>query len=84
MFDKCYLKAQIVLNCDPLTFKTVTVLNQMVTTTRQSNFEILRDNNVKIGMNTTSNKFYCLSGKVNLLFLNLSYVHFKKVMKVQF
>ena len=56
----------------------------MTGTVRQTNFEIVRDNNKKIGMNTTANKLYCLSGKVGLLALNLEFVHYKKLMKLQF
>ena len=67
-----------------LSLESITVLYNMTCTQRQTNFEILRDNNGKIGMNTTSNKFYCLSGKISLLSLNYGFVHFKKLMKIQF
>ena len=56
----------------------------MTCTRRQINFEILKDNNSKFGMNTTENKFYCLSGKIGLKNFNLCFVHFKKIMKTQF
>ena len=72
------------LNQEVLSFESVTVLHNMTCTRRQTTFEILRNNNGKIGMNTTSNKFYCLSGKISLLVLNHEFVHFKKLMKVQF
>ena len=55
----------------------------MTCTQRHTTFEILRDNNGKLGMSTTSNKFYCLSGKISLLVLNLGFLLFKKLMKVQ-
>ena len=72
------------LNFETITFESITILNQMTGTVRQTNFEIVRDNNKKIGMNTTANKLYCLSGKVGLLALNLEFVHYKKLMKLQF
>ena len=35
-------------------------------------------------MNTTANKFYCLSGKLGLQALNCNFAHFKKLVKIQF
>ena len=84
MLYQSSLQLHKVLNQEVLSFESVTVLHNMTCTRRQTTFEILRDNNGKIGMNTTSNKFYCLSGKISLLVLNLGYVHYKKLMKVQF
>ena len=84
MLFQASLNLHKILNQDLVSFETVTVLNQMICTRRQVYFEILRDNNCKIGMNTTANKFYCLSGKVGLISLNYSFVHFKKLMKIQF
>ena len=40
---------------------------------RRTTFEILRDNNGKIGMNTTAYKFYCPSVKISFLVLNLGF-----------
>ena len=57
---------------------------QSVFSGRQINFEILRDNKTKIGMNTKANKFYHITKLIGLDKLNLSYVHFKKIMRVQF
>ena len=73
-----------ILNQDVISFEMVTVLNQMISTRRQTTFEIIRDNNGKIGLNTTANKLYCLSNKISLLVLNYSFVHYKKLMKIQF
>ena len=36
------------------TFKRVTILTNIICTTRQNTFKILRNNNFKIGMNVTS------------------------------
>ena len=72
------------LNVDRLSLENVTVSNQMTCTSRQINFKILGDNCTKIGMNTTANKLYCLSGKIGISSLNHSFVHFTKIMKVQF
>ena len=65
-------------------FEATTVLNQMTVTSRQMMFLIFKNNSTKIGMNTTSNKFYQLTGKITLNSLGLSFVHFKKLMKIQF
>ena len=71
-------------NLDTLTFEQVTVFNQIRCSSRQINFEIGRDNVYKIGMNTISNKFFALSKLISLGNLNLEFVHFKKLAKIQF
>ena len=65
-------------------FEGITVLNQTTLTSRQTSFLILGNNSTRIGMNTTSNKFYQLTGKILLNSLGLTFTHFKKLMKVQF
>ena len=84
MLYQAALHLHIVLNQEVLSFESITVLDNMTCSRRQTTFEILRNNNVKIGMNTNANKFYCLSGKISLLVLNHEFVHFKKLMKLQF
>ena len=71
-----------IYNC--CTSEHTTLLNNIVCTGRQVKFEITRDNRGKIGMNTFSNKFYHVSKLIGLDSLNLTFVHFKKIMKVQF
>ena len=66
------------------TFEHVTVISNIVSTSRQTTFEILRDNSSKIGLNTTSNKLYHINKQISLLALSYSFVHFKKLMKIQF
>ena len=58
-------------------------LHNIVCTKRQINFEIIRDNKSKIGMNCLSNKFYHISKLISLNNLNLNFIHFKKIMKIQ-
>ena len=41
-------------------------------------------NYAKMRMNTTANKLYHLNNKIDLNTLNLNFVHFKKVAKLQF
>ena len=65
-------------------FEAITVLNLMTVSSRQTMFLIFRNNSTKIGMNTTANKFYQLTGKIALNSLGLSFVNFKKLMKAQF
>ena len=64
--------------------ETIHVIEQTVFTRRQLTFEIYRNNNCKIGMNTQANKFYHITKLIGLDKLNLSFVHFKKIMKFQF
>ena len=84
MLFQTSLNLHKVLNQEVPSFEGVTVLDQMISTRRQTFFEILRENKNKIGMNTTANKFYCISNKISLLSLSYSFVHFKKLMKIQF
>ena len=56
----------------------------MVCTSRQLKFELIKDYNTKIGLNIFANKFYPLNGLISLDCLNLEFVHFKKIMKIQF
>ena len=65
-------------------YEHATLLCNFVCTRRQLNFEIIRSNRSKIGMNCISNKFYHISNLISLGSLNLSFVHFKKLMKIQF
>ena len=53
-------------------------------TGRQIKFEVVRSNKSKIGMNTLSNKFYYITKMIGLDSLNLKFVHYKKIMKIQF
>ena len=62
----------------------ITVIDQMILTSRQINFQILRNNRRKIGLNTTANKFYHISNQIGLNRLNFKFVHFKKLAKLQF
>ena len=64
--------------------ETIRALDQVICTRRQLNFEVIKNNNYKIGLNTTGNKFYHINKQIGLDKLNLSYVHFKKITKIQF
>ena len=44
----------LILNADKITFELATVLNQMICSGRQVNFEIVRDINIVTGLNTTA------------------------------
>ena len=71
-------------NVDDLDFKQITVLDQMVCSRRQLHFEFYSTNISKIGRNTTANKLYPLSNKINLEMLGHNFVHFKKLAKLLF
>ena len=66
-----------------ITSEHAILLNQLVCSTRQLKFEILRNNSFKIGMNTVSNKFYHVNKLIGLDALDMKFVHFKKLMKIQ-
>ena len=72
------LKLHKMLNDPVMRTETIRVMEQSVFTGRQVTFEILRNNNFKIGMNTQANKFYHITKMISLDKLNLSFVHYKK------
>ena len=78
------LQLHKVINFEKPNFEAVTVLNQIICTRRQTVFLIFKECSSKIGMNTTANKFYQLTGKISLCTLGYSFVHYKKMMKIQF
>ena len=67
-----------------LSFEHVTIMDQIVCTGRQINFQIMRKFNTKIGLNTTANKLYPLNNQINLERFNMSFVHYKKLAKLQY
>ena len=82
MLYQIALNLHKVLNSDsPLTFEKISLLDQMVCGRRQLKFEILRNFQGKIGMNTMANKFYHVSNLIGLDLLNLGFVHYKKSCK---
>ena len=68
----------------PNCIEHVSIVEQTVCTSRQLTFKIFRNNKRKIGMNMTANKFYCISDQISMDSLNLTFVHFKKLAKIQF
>ena len=72
------------INFEVPDFEAITVLNQMTGTSRQTSFIIFRNSSTRIGMNTTSNKFHQLTDKIYLNSLGLTFVHYKKLMKIRF
>ena len=78
------LKLYKVLNDPIIKTETILLMEQSVFTRRQINFEIIRVNNNKIGMNSLANKFYHINKLIGLDKFNLSFVHYKKIMKIQF
>ena len=62
----------------------VAILDQMICTGRQLSVKTFKNNKSKIGLNTTANKIYPLNGLISFDSLNLGFVHFKKLMKIQF
>ena len=65
----------------PSNFEHVTLIDQVICTGRQLGFQILRKNNGKIGINMTANKMYYIN---DLISLDMTFVHFKKLAKIQF
>ena len=86
MLYKASLELHKVFNQnDPIIkIETICLFEQTVCTRRQLTFEIYRNNAYKIGMNTAANKFYHINKLIGLGKLNLTFVHYKKLMKFQF
>ena len=86
MLYKITLKVHKVLNENDLTLKTETIrfFEQIICSRRQITFELYKNNTYRIGMNTSANKFYHINKLIGLDKFNLSFVHFKKLMKIQF
>ena len=80
------LKLHRTLNLDvhKLSFEVVTVFEQLICTRRQILFQIFRNSNTKIGLNTTANKFFYLNKMIGLEHLNLSFIQFKRLAKIVF
>ena len=62
-------------NDHELSYETVTVLDAIICSRRQLKFQILRNFNDTIGLNTTANKLYHLNDLIGLDKLNLTFVH---------
>ena len=86
MYYQIALKLHKILNEHDtvLSFEQVTVMDQIICTGRQLKFQIFKNNTSKIGMNTTAKKLFHVNNLIGLDMLNLSYVHFKKLAKIQF
>ena len=69
---------------EQLNFDHIMVLDQLICTRRQLKFEIIRKFNNKIGMNIQANKFYYINSEISLDMLNMSFVHYKKLCKIQY
>ena len=67
-----------------LSFEHITIMDQIVCTGRQLNFKIMRNFRTKIGLNTTANKLYPLNNQISWDRLNMNFVHYKKLAKIQF
>ena len=57
---------------------------QIIMTGRQRNFDILRSNNFKIGLNILPNKLYSIRNSVSLDYLDLPYHQYKTKKKLLF
>ena len=51
--------------------------HNQILTSRQTHFEILKSNSLKVGLNALANRFAYINGKIELGWLNLSYETFK-------
>ena len=71
-------------NDETLTFDQVMVMDQTICTSRQLRFQAIRKFNHKVGMNIAANKFYHINNEISFDMLNLSFVHFKKICKIQY
>ena len=62
----------------------VRILDQIVCPCRLTLFRIFKTNNYKIGLNTTANKLFCLNDLIMLDSISYDFIHYKRIMKVQF
>ena len=69
---------------DSCTKEHALFLDKIVCTRRQILFQMIGTNRYKIGCNTATNKLFPLNGLIGLDRLKLKFVHFKKIMKIQF
>ena len=60
------------------------LLSNVICPRRQTMFEMIKSNRCKIGLNALCNKFYHISKQISFDSLNLGFVHYKKLMKLQF
>ena len=51
---------------------------------RQTNFNVIRTNNINVGLNALTNRFQHLNGKIPLLWLNNSFTKYKIDCKSKF
>ena len=85
LFNHATQLHKIVNNDDfPSTIEHTMITDQIICTGRQLRFKLFKNNATKIGMNTSANKMYCISDKISFDMLNLKFVHFKKLAKIQF
>ena len=88
MYYQLALNLHKILNFNEweLSFKIITVLEQLICTRRQDLFQTFRKSNYKIGFNTntTANKLFYLTNSIGLEHLYLSFVRFKGVAKTLF
>ena len=86
MYYQLALNLHKILNFNEweLSFKIITVLEQLICTRRQVLFQTFRKSNYKIGFNTTANKLFYLTNSIGLEHLNLSFIRFKGVAKTLF
>ena len=71
-------------NNEFLSFDQVMVMDQIVCTSRQLRFQIFRKFQHKIGMNIPANKFFYINNEISLDMLNHTFVHYKKLCKIQY
>jgi hypothetical protein len=74
---KLSLPLQKIFNTPNRNIDWLNFANQIAITGRQTKFKIIKTNKTKIGLNTLSNRFYCLSKQINLTSLNLTFFAFK-------
>ena len=71
-------------NYDTMTFDQVMLMDQTVCTSRQLRFQVMHKFNHKVDMNITANKLFHINNEISFDMLNLSFVHFKRICKIQY
>ena len=77
MTYKCAIQLFKLYNANEHSLEWISLNENQILTTRQTNFMIMKTNNTKVGLNILTNRFHILNGLIPLSWLNFSLSTFK-------
>ena len=77
MTYKCAIQLFKLYNANEHSLEWISLNENQILTTRQTNFIIMKTNNTKVGLNILTNRFHILNGLIPLSWLNFSLSTFK-------